>query len=175
MGERRAHQMATFIRKRARNECPKKCDPFWGCQTIAHRKIDVQFTLPGSAAGSDVSAILINSFLPLYTYSSLRLQGHYVPLDYYLELEEKLKSESKQSRRFSLNGISSRLFGEDKSDRFTWCAGILMDTKRDLLLGAAIPDLKFSLIAAICVFSLLVAYSLGLAFSLAVVWQVCLL
>lgn len=46
----------------------------------------------------------INSFLPLYTYSSYRLQGHYVPLDYYLELEERLKSVSKQSRRFSLKG-----------------------------------------------------------------------
>jgi len=46
-----------------------------------------------------------------------------------------------------------------------------MDTKRDLLLGAAISDSKFSLIAAILVFLLLLSYSLSLAFSLAVVWQ----
>ena len=46
-----------------------------------------------------------------------------------------------------------------------------MDTKRDVLLEAAISDSRFSLLAALGVFLLLALYSLSLAFALAVLFQ----
>jgi predicted exporter len=50
-------------------------------------------------------------------------------------------------------------------------AGLYMDTKRDLLLDAAIRDSRLALFAAFGVFLLLAIYSLSLAFAVAVLFQ----
>lgn len=46
-----------------------------------------------------------------------------------------------------------------------------MDLKRDILLEAAISDSKFSLLAAILVFLLVLTYSQSIAYCVAVLWQ----
>lgn len=46
-----------------------------------------------------------------------------------------------------------------------------MDVKRDLVLEAAVSDSRYSLLAALCVFILIAAYSLSIAYSCAVVAQ----
>lgn len=46
-----------------------------------------------------------------------------------------------------------------------------MDVKRDLVLEAAIIDSKFSLLAALCVLLLIACYSMSIAYSFAVIFQ----
>nr|CAD2171306.1 unnamed protein product [Meloidogyne enterolobii] len=97
--------------------------------------------------------VLLNNFLPFYTFAAYRLQGISVPLNLFVNFEFKLKEIAQEkSSLFELKGLS-------------------LDTKRDLLLEAALNDSKLTLISASIVFALLAIYSLSIVFALIVSLQ----
>nr|CAD2205183.1 unnamed protein product [Meloidogyne enterolobii] len=97
--------------------------------------------------------LFLNNFLPFYTFAAYRLQGISVPLNLFVNFEFKLKEIAKEKDTlFELKGLS-------------------LDTKRDLLLEAALNDSKLTLISASIVFALLAIYSLSIVFALIVSLQ----
>ncbi|KAF7639201.1 hypothetical protein Mgra_00001432 [Meloidogyne graminicola] len=97
--------------------------------------------------------LLLNNFLPFYTFSAYRLQGINIPLKLFINFESKIKKIAQEkSSIFKLKGLS-------------------LDTKRDLLLEAALRDSTITLFCALIVFLLLAIYSLSLTFAFIVSLQ----
>jgi hypothetical protein len=100
----------------------------------------------------DQKPFFLNTFLPIFTFASYRLQGYDVSLRDYVRLENRLESLNAKAKTFKIKGI-------------------LLDTKRDTLLSAAIEDAKFSLLAVALITGLIIAYTGSLIYCVAVLWQ----
>ncbi|KAI6189098.1 Protein dispatched [Aphelenchoides besseyi] len=100
----------------------------------------------------DQRPLYLNTFLPIFTYSAYRAQGYDVPLQHYVKLEKRLIELNKNAKTFQLKGI-------------------LLDTKRDVLLDAAIDDSRYCLLAVACIIFLIVGYTHSVIYCIAVIWQ----
>ncbi|CAD5206201.1 unnamed protein product [Bursaphelenchus okinawaensis] len=92
----------------------------------------------------------INSFLPVYTYTSYQLQGFPVKLSDFVNLQNALKNIS--SEQYVIKGT-------------------LLDVKRDLLLNEAIADSQYTLLAGTLVIALVVLYTRSLTYCIACIIQ----
>ncbi|KAI6189314.1 Protein dispatched [Aphelenchoides fujianensis] len=100
----------------------------------------------------DQRPLYLNAFLPVYTFSAYRAQGYDVPLANFVRLEKRLMELNK-------NAVNYRL------------KGMLLDTKRDVLLNAAIDDSRFCLLAVACIVALIIGYTRSVVYCIAVIWQ----
>uniref|UniRef100_A0A7E4VBD6 SSD domain-containing protein n=1 Tax=Panagrellus redivivus TaxID=6233 RepID=A0A7E4VBD6_PANRE len=93
--------------------------------------------------------IYLNTFLPLYTFSSYAFQGFSVPLEDFLRVEKAINVWDRGTKNMKVKGY-------------------LLDIKRDVLFDAALADSKLAIGAAAMVFILMYIYSLSLGYTLAV-------
>ncbi|CAD5208934.1 unnamed protein product [Bursaphelenchus xylophilus] len=129
-------------------EC-RECNP----QLVpANCSTQMMFDLFYRILPKDLTArpLYINSFLPVFTYTSYQLQGYPVRLMDFVNLQEALRNMS--------------------TDQYV-IKGTLLDVKRDLLLEAAIADSKYTLVAGALVISLVVFYTRSITYCLACIVQ----
>ncbi|KAI6182399.1 Protein dispatched [Aphelenchoides bicaudatus] len=100
----------------------------------------------------DQKPFYLNTFLPIFTFSSYRLQGYDVSLNDYVKLEKRLETVNEKAKTFKIKGV-------------------LLDIKRDTLLTAAIEDARFSLLAVALIVALIIAYTGSLVYCISVLWQ----
>jgi hypothetical protein len=110
----------------------------------------------------DQKPFYVNTFMPIFTFSSYRLQGYDVSLNDYVRLEKRLNSIKSLKIKGNITLLISINF---------FRLGILLDTKRDTLLNAAIEDARFSLLAVIFIVALIIGYTRSIIYCLAVLWQ----